>query len=103
LKKCSSIIENFVAEDQMWNQTATKYSVMHVKALDTYPQIEDNRQITTKWHNTWIEALSPIEQQFLNHHCNPDDDGQVLDLMDKAIEDLQTKVRGVLMHKPLWT
>ncbi|KAH8548419.1 Mis12-Mtw1 protein family-domain-containing protein [Umbelopsis sp. PMI_123] len=92
LKKWSSIIENFEAEDQTWNRTATKYSVMHVKALDTYPQIEDNRQITTKWHNTWIEALSPIEQQFLNHHCKPDDDGQVLDLMDKAIEDLQTKV-----------
>jgi hypothetical protein len=93
LQKWSSIIKNFEAEDRMWNQTAAKHSAMHAKALDTYTKIEDDRQISVKWHNSWLEALSPIEQQFLNHHCFSDEGVQVLDLIDRSVEDLQAKVR----------
>lgn len=93
LKKWTSIIENFEAEDRVWNETATKYSVMHAKAIDTYAHIEDEREITAKWHDTWLEALSPIEQQFIKHHCFNDEGAEVLDLMDRAVEDLQAKVR----------
>ncbi|KAG2172635.1 hypothetical protein INT44_002650 [Umbelopsis vinacea] len=90
LQKWSSIIENFEAEDRVWNQTAAKYSAMHAKALDA--TMEDGNQISAKWHTSWLEALSPIEQQFLNHHCLHDEGSQVLDLIDHAVVDLQAKV-----------
>lgn len=93
LKKWTTIIENFEAEDRVWNETAAKYSAMHAKALDTYANIGDERHITAKWHDSWLEALSPIEQQFINHHCSNDEGAEVLDLMDRAVEDLQAKVR----------
>lgn len=93
LKKWTSIIENFEAEDRAWNETAAKYSAMHAKALDTYENIEDERQITAQWHDSWLEALSPIEQQFINHHCFNDEGAEALEMMYRAVENLQAKVR----------
>lgn len=92
LKKWQSIIENFKAEDQMWSQTAAKYSATHAKALDTYPRTGGEGSISAKWHASWTESLSPIEQQFLNHHCSSSDDGKLWQLMSQATQDFQAKV-----------
>jgi hypothetical protein len=92
LKKWQSIIENFKAEDQMWSQTAARYSATHAKALDTYPRTGGEGYISAKWRASWTESLSPIEQQFLKHHCSSSDDGKLWQLMSQATQDFQAKV-----------
>lgn len=93
LEKWQTIIDNFTAEDQMWSQTAAKYSAAHAKALDAYPRTDNVEHIPAVCHDSWLESLPPIEQQFVNQHCNSEDTVELLQLMSRATENLQSKVR----------
>ncbi|GAB5588864.1 hypothetical protein Unana1_03764 [Umbelopsis nana] len=92
LEKWQTIIDNFTAEDQMWSQTAAKYSAAHAKALDAYPRTDNVEHIPAVCHDSWLESLPPIEQQFVNQHCHSEDTVELLQLMSRATENLQSKI-----------